>query len=108
MREEVNDIKYHIFKLLRYSKNCKKSFIRSISNSFYAYICEGFNFNGRFKNGDIFLQHFEIKKTRNSNERTYSEIDTFQLRLDRPKRMSGYVSQPRISIKFIRLDKFRK
>lgn len=31
-----------------------------------------------------------------------------QLRLDRPKRMSGYVSQPRNSVKFIRMDEFRK
>ena len=54
--EELKDIKFNIHKLLKFTKNCKKFHKMPISRNFYEYLIENFDFNGRFKCGESFLE----------------------------------------------------
>ena len=62
--EELKDIKYNIYKLLKFTKSCKKFFKRPISKKFYEYLIENFDYNGLFKCGESFLEDFEISRER--------------------------------------------
>ena len=81
--EELKDIKYNIYKLLKFTKSCKKFFKRPISKKFYEYLIENFDYNGRFKCGESFLEDFEISRERDISSDSKSKIEKFEIRLSR-------------------------
>lgn len=105
IQEEINDIKYNIFKLLMPTRGSSQKFIRkTISRKFHSFLVKHFNLNGRYRDGDRFLQRFEIPRKRKIEEGRLTRIGAFQMRVGNPKKLHDYTSQPQIGIRFIRLD----
>lgn len=100
----VDDIHFNIVKLLKWTKTCKKYYRRPISKQFYNFLIKEFGFNGRFKCGEEFLQHFEIPRKRTIDDNSYSKAEAFQIRIENLRTLNGVQSQPKISLRFIRID----
>lgn len=100
----INDIRHNIYKLLRISKNCKKFYRRPITKQLHSFLIKEFDFNGRFKDGEEFLQSFEISRKRMIDDSSFSKAEAFQIRLENPKLLNNVFSQPKISLRFIRID----
>lgn len=104
INQEVNDIRHNIFRLLKWTKNSKKFYRRPISIKLHSKLIEDFNFNGRYKNGEEFLNHYEISRKRKIDNNSFSKIEAFQIRIENRKILNDIYSQPKISLRFIRID----
>ena len=95
-----SQLQYLIYFHLKKNKKSKRHFKIDISNSFFFYLKNELNINGRFKECPELISEFDLPRFRKINDNLFTKTSNLQIRIANGRNLDSFKSLPRLVVRF--------